>query len=82
MSTVRKMTTFLEQQGNGVGDPAPTGGTTHHSEASHAVICGDREPSAEQQAVRESLIAGELSGEPQPFDFAAFSRRKLARLSA
>lgn len=82
MSTARKMTTFLEQQGNGIGDPALAGGTNHYGEASHAVIRGDQEPSAELQALRQSLIAGELSGEPHPFDFAAYSRRKLAQYSA
>jgi len=33
----------------------------------------------ERDAVRHALIAGERSGEPQPFDFAEFTRRKLAQ---
>ena len=33
----------------------------------------------ERDAVRRALIAGERSGEPQSFDFAEFTRRKLAQ---
>jgi hypothetical protein len=31
-------------------------------------------------AVREALIAGERSGPPEDFDFAAFTHRKLTQL--
>ena len=31
----------------------------------------------ELDSIRAALIEGELSGEPEPFDFAAFKRRKL-----
>lgn len=41
-----------------------------------------RDGDEEVEAVRQSLIAGERSGEPQPFDFAVFSRRKLAQHGA
>ncbi|MBV6423675.1 MAG: hypothetical protein NAOJABEB_01478 [Steroidobacteraceae bacterium] len=39
----------------------------------------DASESAQIEALRQALIAGEGSGEPQPFDFAAFARRKLAQ---
>lgn len=41
-----------------------------------------RHGDGESEAVRQMLIAGEDGGEPQPFDFAVFSRRKLAQHGA
>ena len=39
----------------------------------------EQEHSAELQAVRQALIAGERSGESEAFEFAAFIDRKRAR---
>ena len=35
-------------------------------------------PVCERDRISRALIAGEQSGEPQPFEFAEFKRRKLA----
>lgn len=43
------------------------------------LIQREQERSAELQAVRQALIEGERSGEPEAFDFAAFIERKRAR---
>lgn len=34
---------------------------------------------AQIEALRQALVEGERSGEPQSFDFAAFTRRKAAQ---
>lgn len=39
----------------------------------------EQERSAELQAVRQALIEGERSGQPEVFDFAAFIERKRAQ---
>ena len=38
-----------------------------------------QERSAEIESIRQALIEGEQSGEPEPFDFAAFKQRKAAQ---
>lgn len=34
---------------------------------------------ADVAAIRQALVEGEQSGEPEPFDFAAFKRRKAVQ---
>ncbi len=43
------------------------------------LIQREQERSAELQAVRQALIEGERSGQPEAFDFAAFIEPKRAR---
>jgi antitoxin ParD1/3/4 len=40
------------------------------------LIRREQERSLEIDAIRQALIEGEESGEPQPLDFAAFKQRK------
>ncbi len=49
------------------------------SECVRDLICGEQERSAEIEAVRDALIVGEFSGEPQPFDVATFKRKMHAK---
>ncbi|WP_373458621.1 type II toxin-antitoxin system ParD family antitoxin [Sphingomonas faeni] len=39
----------------------------------------EQEHSLKIKSIRQALIEGEQSGEPEPFDFAAFKRRKAAQ---
>ena len=43
------------------------------------LIRREQERNAGIDAIRQALIEGELSGEPQDFDFTAFTRRKIAQ---
>ncbi len=52
---------------------------TNDSEAIRDLIRREQERSAEIESIRQALIEGEQSGEPEPFDFAAFKQRKAAQ---
>ncbi len=79
MGTVRKTITLTEQQDAWVKSQIDGGNYTNDSELIRDLIRREQERSTELEAVRHALIAGENSGEPQPFDFDAFTRRKLAQ---
>lgn len=79
MSTVRKTITVTEQQDAWISAQVDAGRFTNDSELIRDLIRGEQERNAEIEAVRNALIKGERSGEPQPFDFAAFVRRKRAQ---
>ncbi len=78
MATVRKTITLTEQQDAWIAAQVAAGNYTNDSEAIRDLIRREQERGAEIEHIRQALIEGEQSGEPQPFDFAAFKRRKTA----
>jgi len=78
MSIVRKTITLTEQQDNWVKAQINAGHYTNDSEYIRDLIRRDQERSAEIEAIRNALIEGEASGEPRPFDVAAFKQRMRA----
>lgn len=79
MATVRKTITITEQQNAWIANQIAAGSYTNDSEAIRDLIRREQERGAEIEALRRALIEGEESGEPKPFDFAAFKRRKTAQ---
>jgi antitoxin ParD1/3/4 len=73
---VRKTITLTEQQDAWIAEEIAAGRYTNDSEAIRDLIRREQERRIER--VRHALIEGEQSGEPQPFDFKAFRRRKAA----
>ena len=56
-----------------------TGRCANDSEAIRDLIRREPERSHDIEALRQALIEGEESGEPEPFDFKAFKKRKAAQ---
>ena len=81
MATVRKTITLTEQQGAWISAQVAAGSYTNDSEAIRDLIRREQERGAEIDAIRQALIEGENSGEPEPFDFAAFRQRKAKQTS-
>jgi antitoxin ParD1/3/4 len=79
MATVRKTITLTEQQNDWISAQIAAGSYTNDSEAIRDLIRREQERSAEIESIRQALIEGEQSGEPEPFDFAAFKQRKAAQ---
>ena len=79
MATVRKTITLTDQQDAWVKSQIESGGYTNDSEVFRDLIRREQERSGEIEAIRQALIEGEQSGEPQPFDFDAFKQRKIAQ---
>ncbi len=79
MATVRKTITLTEQQDAWISAQIAAGSYTNDSEAIRDLIRREQERSAEIESIRQALIEGEQSGEPEPFDFAAFKQRKAAK---
>jgi antitoxin ParD1/3/4 len=77
MATVRKTITLTEQQDAWISDQIAAGSYTNDSEAIRDLIRQAQQRDLELDMIRAALIEGELSGDPEPFDFAAFKRRKL-----
>ena len=77
MATVRKTITLTQQQDAWISDQIAAGSYTNDSEAIRDLIRQAQQRGLELDSIRAALIEGELSGEPEPFDFAAFKRRKL-----
>jgi antitoxin ParD1/3/4 len=75
MATVRKTITLTEQQNAWIAGQIDAGNYTNDSEAIRDLIRREQERSAETESIRQALIDGEQSGEPERFDFAAFKRR-------
>lgn len=77
MATVRKTITLTQQQDAWIADQIASGSYTNDSEAIRDLIRQAQQRDLELDAIRAALVEGELSGEPEPFDFAAFKQRKL-----
>ena len=78
MATVRKTITLTGQQDAWIAAQVAAGSYTNDSEAIRDLIRHAQERSLETESLRQALIEGEQSGEPEPFDFAAFKQRKSA----
>ena len=78
MATVRKTITLTEQQNAWITAQIDSGSYTNDSEAIRDLIRREQEKRAGIDSIRQALIAGEQSGEPERFDFAAFKQRKAA----
>ncbi len=79
MATVRKTITVTDQQNSWIASQVHNGRFTNDSELIRELIRREQERTVEREAVRQALIEGERSGEPQSFDFATFTRRKRAQ---
>lgn len=79
MTAVRKTITLTEQQDAWIESRIAAGHYTDDSEAIRDLIRREQERSFESETIRQALIEGEQSGEPESFDFAAFKQRKTAQ---
>ena len=79
MATVRKTITLTDQQDAWIASQVDAGYYTNDSEAIRDLIRREQARGREVEAIRQALIEGEQSGEPQPFDFDAFKQRKAAQ---
>jgi antitoxin ParD1/3/4 len=75
MGTVRKTITLTEQQDAWIKAQIDRGHYTNDSEYIRDLIRREQERSAEIDGIRQALIEGENSGEPQHFDPVAFKRK-------
>lgn len=82
MGTVLKTITLTEQQDAWLQSRIDEGRYTDDGEAIRDLIRREQERAADLAAglatLRQALIEGEQSGEPEPFDIGAFMRRKAA----
>lgn len=79
MATVRKTITVTDQQDRWIDAQIEAGRFANDSELIRDLIRREQERTAEMDALRQALVAGERSGEPRAFDFAAFVRRKQSQ---
>ena len=75
MGTVRKTITLTDQQDAWVKAQIDDGGYTNESELIRDLIRREQERTAELDHIRQALIEGEKSGEPQAFDAEGFKLR-------
>jgi antitoxin ParD1/3/4 len=75
MATVRKTITLTDKQDSWIKAQIEDGHYTNDSEYIRDLIRREQERSAEIESVRAALIEGEASGEPRPFDAAAFKQQ-------
>lgn len=78
MATVRKTITLTDKQDDWIKAQIQAGHYTNDSEYIRDLIRREQERGAEIEAVRAALVEGENSGEPRPFDVAAFKQRMTA----
>lgn len=81
MATVRKTITLTEQQNAWIAAQIDAGSYTNDSEAIRDLIRREQERSLEIESIRQALIEGEQSGEPEPFDFTALTQSRAAWLN-
>lgn len=79
MATVRKTISLTDQQNAWITAQVEAGRFTNDSELIRDLIRREQEWMAEINTIRATFIEGEQSGEPQPFDFDQFKKRKLAQ---
>jgi antitoxin ParD1/3/4 len=79
MATVLKSITLTQQQDAWIAAQIAAGSYTDDSEAIRDLIRHEQERTSATEILRKALIEGEESGEPEPFDFAAFKERKAAQ---
>jgi antitoxin ParD1/3/4 len=78
MGAVRKTITLTEQQDAWIAAQVAAGLYTNDSEAIRDLIRREQARAFEVKRIREALIEGERSGDPESFDFSTFKRRKIA----
>lgn len=79
MATVRKTITVTDQQDAWIASQIEAGKFTNDSELIRDLIRREQERVEQLERLRQALIEGENSGEPRPFDFAAFRKRMIKR---
>lgn len=79
MATIRKTITLTAQQDAWIADKIASGSYTNDSEAIRDLIRRAQERDESLATLRQALIDGEASGEPEAFDFDAFRQRKTAQ---
>lgn len=78
MSTVRKTITLTRQMDSWVKEQIESGRYANDSEYVRDPIRREQAANQELEGIRSALIAGEESGEPQPFDPIEFKRSMRA----
>jgi len=79
MRTVQKTITLTDRQDDWIKTQVEAGYYIDDSEYIRDLIRREQERSTETEGVRAALTEGENSGEPQPFDPAAFKERMVAK---
>lgn len=79
MAIIRKTITITVQQEAWIEAKIAAGHFANESEYVHDLIRRDQARQAGIKAVRDELIKGEESGEPQPFDGGLFKQRMVAK---
>ncbi len=79
VATVRKTITLTEQQDAWIATRIAAGAYTTDGEVIRDLIRREQERGLAIGAIQQALIEGEQSGDPAPFDFPEFRRRKAAQ---
>ena len=79
MSTTRKTITVTNQQDYWIKAQIEAGKYTNDSEYIRDLIRRDQANQVEIEAIRGALVAGEQSGEPQPFDGDLFKQEMVKK---
>lgn len=77
MTTVRKTFTLTDRQDAWIKTQVEEGGYADSSDYIRDLISREQERSTDLETLRQALIAGEESGEPQSFDFDRFIASKV-----
>jgi antitoxin ParD1/3/4 len=79
MGTKRKTITITDNQDHWIKSQINAGEFTNDSEYIRDLIRRDQISQADIEVIRAALVAGEDSGEPQPFDMAQFKSAMTAK---